>query len=479
MHWTQWDQITRSSAWRPSNVNPSHALRFHSTRGESPPLGFAETFAAGLAPDGGLYIPESLPDITSLIRLSPIPYPELAADFFRLFDDEHSPGEIEALMTRSYSTFPDAENAAPLVQVAENTFVLELFHGPTLAFKDFGLQLVGNLFEDQISRTGMPVNILGATSGDTGSAAINGLADKKDARVFILYPQGRISELQERQMTCTGSENIFPIAIEGSFDDAQNIVKDLFGDLDFKARANLSAVNSINLIRILAQCVYYIHAFNQLPKNKRNALRFVVPTGNFGNILAGWLTSRMGLPAGCFVVATNQNDLLYRLFTSGRYQQGEVSHSLAPSMDIQVASNFERFLHYHLEGDSAHTTQIMAQVKAGEAVDLPHFEPEKFTATRTDDQGILDNIRITMENTGYLTDPHTACAFQDINPAIPTIILATAHPAKFPETIRKAVDKQPEHSSLEALKSRNPRNVSIPATCSAVRDYLEENILKG
>ncbi len=432
-----------------------------------------------MAPDGGLYVPESLPDITTLISSAPASYPELAAGFFSLFDDDHSPGQIDALMARSYSTFPNPQNAAPLVQIAENTFVLELFHGPTLAFKDFGLQLVGNLFEDQIARTGMPVNVLGATSGDTGSAAINGLAEKKNTRVFILYPQCRTSELQERQMTCTGAENIFPIAINGSFDDAQNIVKELFGDLDFKAKANLSAVNSINLVRILAQCVYYLHAFNQLAEEKRTALRFVVPTGNFGNVLAGWLTARMGLPAENFVVATNQNDLLYRLFTSGRYQQDKVTHSLAPSMDIQVASNFERFLHYHLEGDSQQTTRIMARVKAGEAVDLPGLKAGKFTATRTDDNGILRNIRSAREKYGYLPDPHTACGLQDINPAINTVILATAHPAKFPETIRQAVDEQSTHPSLEALKSRDPITVNLPATCSAVRDYLEENMLKG
>ena len=432
-----------------------------------------------MAPDGGLYVPERLPDITPLISANQVAYPELAAGLFSLFDDEHSTGEIEALMARSYSTFPDSENAAPLVQIADNTFVLELFHGPTLAFKDFGLQLVGNLFEDQISRTGVPVNVLGATSGDTGSAAINGLAEKKNARVFILYPQGRISELQERQMTCTGSENIFPIAIDGSFDDAQNIVKELFGDLEFKARANLSAVNSINLVRILAQCVYYLHAFNQLAADKRTSLRFVVPTGNFGNVLAGWLTAHMGLPAECFVVATNQNDLLYRLFTSGRYQQDRVTHSLAPSMDIQVASNFERFLHYHLEGNSQQTARIMARVKTGEAITLPDFQPGKFTATRTDDNGILRNIRLGREKFGYLPDPHTACGFQDINPAVPTVILATAHPAKFPETIRQAVDEKSTHPSLEALKSRNPSAANLPATCKAVRDYLEENILKG
>ena len=432
-----------------------------------------------MAPDGGLYIPELLPDISPLLSREPLPYPELAARFFSIFDDDHSPGEIDALMARSYSTFPDTKNAAPLVQIAENTFVLELFHGPTLAFKDFGLQLVGNLFEDQISRTGMPVNVLGATSGDTGSAAINSLSDKENARVFILYPHGRISELQERQMTCTKAGNIFPIAIDGSFDDAQNIVKELFADLAFKTRANLSAVNSINLVRILAQCVYYIHAFNQLPENKRESLHFVVPTGNFGNVLAGWLTARMALPAKRFVVATNQNDLLYRLFTSGRFAPARVTHSLAPSMDIQVASNFERFLHYHLGENGSQTSRLMKRVKSGEPVDLPDFQPGEFTATRTSDNGILRNIRTARDNFGYLPDPHTACGFEDINPAIPTVILATAHPAKFPETIRKAVDEKSIHPALETLKARNPVTTNLPATCSAVRDYLEENILKG
>jgi len=451
-------------------------MRFRSTRGEAPSLGFADAFAAGLAPDGGLYVPEELPDVSNLIA-EPLPYPELAAAFLKRFDTDHSPEELDTLIARSYSTFPDPDNAAPVVQIDENTFVLELFHGPTLAFKDFGLQLVGNLFEDQIARSGEPINVLGATSGDTGSAAIHGLADKQGVRVFILYPKGRIAELQERQMTCTGAANIFPIAIEGSFDDAQNIVKELFGELEFKARARLSAVNSINLARVLAQSVYYLHAFNRLAADKRAGLRFVVPTGNFGNVLAGWMAGRMGLPAERFVVATNQNDLLHRLFNTGRYEPGTVAHSLAPSMDIQVASNFERFLNYHLGGDGKRTATIMAEVKAGRAVELPDFDPDRFGATRTDDDGILRNIAAAKERYGYTADPHTACAFEDIDPAIPTVILATASPAKFPETIEKATGEHPTHPALEALKARTPRNVGLPATAASVREYLEANIL--
>ncbi len=452
-------------------------MRFLSTRGTAPPLGFADAFASGLAPDGGLYVPESLPDVRPLLDGGAAAYPELAAGFLKNFDTDHTGEQVDDLAAASYAGFPDPDDAAPLVQLDDNTFVLELFHGPTLAFKDFGLQLVGNLFADQIARTGEPINVLGATSGDTGSAAIHGLADKAGARVFILYPQGRISELQERQMTCSGADNIYPVAIEGSFDDAQRIVKELFGDLEFKAAARLSAVNSINLARVLAQSVYYLHAVNRLPGDKRTAPRFVVPTGNFGNVLAGWLASRMGMPAGGFVVATNRNDLLQRLFTSGRYQPGTVAPSLAPSMDIQVASNFERFLFYHLGADGARTAEIMGRVAAGETVDVPDFDTGAFAATRTDDDGILRNIADTWGRYGYLADPHTACGFGSIDPATPTVVLATAHPAKFPDTIEKATGERPTHPTLEALKSATPQNVTLPATAGAVRDYLETNIL--
>jgi threonine synthase len=452
-------------------------MRFRSTRGEAPPLGFADAFAAGLAPDGGLYIPEELPDVSDLLTDEALPYPQLAAEFFKRFDDDHSPEEIDALCEKSYSSFPDPADAAPLVQLDDNLFVLELFHGPTLAFKDFGLQLVGNLFEDQIARTSRPINVLGATSGDTGSAAIHGLADREGANAFILYPKGRIAELQERQMACTGAKNIFPIAIEGSFDDAQWIVKDLFGDLDFKAKAGLSAINSINLARVLAQCVYYLHAVNCMPAALCENINFVVPTGNFGNVLAGWLAGRMGMPAEKFTVATNQNDLLHRLFNTGRYEASTVAPSLAPSMDIQVASNFERFVNYHLGGDGAKTSEIMAKVKAGEGVDLPDFDPDKFTATRTDDAGIVRNIALAKERYNYIADPHTACGFESIDPEQPTVLLATASPAKFPEVIEQAIGEHPTHPTLEALKEETPLGVTLPATANAVREYLEANIL--
>ena len=278
-------------------------------------------------------------------------------------------------------------------------------------------------------------------------------------------------------MTCTGAENIFPIAINGSFDDAQRIVKDLFADLEFKRKARLSAVNSINLARILAQSVYYIHAYNQLEKGQRENIRFIVPTGNFGNVLAGWMASRMGLPAKGFTVATNQNDLLFRLFNEGLYQPSEVKPSLAPSMDIQVASNFERFLYYHLSGDGKKTSQLMQKIKEGREVLVPDFDPGLFSATRTSDAGIKENIRYSKEKFDYVPDPHTACCFNNISPDETSIILATAHPAKFPDTIMESIGESPKHEDLEKLKELNPKKASLDAETSVIRDYLESNIL--
>ncbi|MEM9480737.1 MAG: threonine synthase, partial [Verrucomicrobiota bacterium] len=347
-----------------------------------------------------------------------------------------------------------------------------LFHGPTLAFKDFGLQIVGSLFADQIKRTGKPINVLGATSGDTGSAAIHGLANQPGVNAFILYPKGRISPLQERQMTCTGATNIFPISIEGSFDDAQKIVKELFGDLSFKAEVGLSAINSINLARVLAQCVYYIHAWRSLPDAVRSDVTFNVPTGNFGNIFAGWLVSKMGLPVKRFRIATNQNDILYRLYTTGEYSPGGVDPSFAPSMDIQVASNFERFLFYALDGDAQGVAAMMVELKEKGSVRIEGFDPDTFTASRTDDGGILRLIREAKDRYGYVADPHTACGFEEVTDGETTVVLSTAHPAKFPSVIEDAIGEHPVHPILEALKEKDPVNYEVEATSGAIRDFI-------
>jgi len=450
-------------------------MDFVSTRGGGKPVGFFEAFKQGLAPDGGLFVPKNLPLLPSdLLVEDALPYPALAWDFLGLFDTEHDADHLVELVDKSYGDFSDTMSA-PLTQLAENTFILELFHGPTLSFKDFGLQLIGNLFEEQIERTGETINVLGATSGDTGSAAIHGLAGKKGVNAFILYPKGRISPMQERQMTCTGADNIFPIAIEGTFDDAQSIVKELMSDLEVKSELRLSAINSINVMRVLAQAIYYVHAYMQLPPENRDDVHFVVPTGNFGNIFAGWMVHQMGLPVDQFVVATNQNDILYRLFNTGRYEPESVHPSHAPSMDIQVASNFERFLYYHNEKNADGTLAQMAEFKEKGSIEIANFNASNFRATRSDDKDILTNIRTVKETWDYVVDPHTACGFQDIDLNKTHVVLATAHPAKFPEIIKKAIGETPTEDSLEALKKKKKVNYPVEAKADAVRDFLREH----
>ena len=450
-------------------------MEFVSTRGGADAVGFFDAFANGLAPDGGLYVPKHLPLLPSdLLVEDAMPYAALAWDFLGLFDTDHDSEHLIEIVDKSYGDFSDTLSA-PVQQLAENLFVLELFHGPTLAFKDFGLQLIGNLFEEQIERTGKPINVLGATSGDTGSAAIAGLAGKKGVNVFILYPKGRISKLQERQMTCTGADNIFPIPIDGTFDDGQAIVKELLGEAKFKKEFGLSAINSINIVRVLAQAVYYVHAYMQLPPENRDDVNFVVPTGNFGNIFAGWMVHQMGLPVDQFVVATNQNDILYRLFNTGKYEPESVHPSHAPSMDIQVASNFERFLYYHNEKNAKATLELMDKFKKEGSIEIPNFNASNFVATKSDDDDILANIQSVKEKYNYVVDPHTACGFQDIDPSKTHVVLATAHPAKFPEIIKKAIGEAPTDPVLERLKKKKKITYPVDASASAVKAFIKEN----
>ena len=435
-------------------------------------VSFFEAFAQGMAPDGGLYVPEFLPSLPDdLVTEDSEPYPALAVDILEMFDTDHTPDQAFRLVDKSYSNFTDLATA-PLRQLDEHLFVLELFHGPTLSFKDFGLQLIGNLFEDQIRRTGEPINVLGATSGDTGSAAIHGLANKEGVNVFILYPKGRISELQERQMTCTGANNVFPIPIDGTFDDAQRIVKELFADREFKEQVRLSAINSINVARVLAQSIYYLHAFMQIPPDRSNEVEFIVPTGNFGNVFAGWMAAKMGVPCNRFVVATNRNDILYRLFSSGVYEQNGVTKSLAPSMDIEVASNFERFLYYHLDGDGETVEALMKQAKETGRLEVPNFDPGMFSATRCTDREILENIRMIHEKYDYIVDPHTACGFQQIEPEWNSVILATAHPAKFPDVIDDALGIRPKHPILESLRERRQVRFALDPDADEVKAFM-------
>ncbi|MEY3774274.1 MAG: hypothetical protein RLZZ129_1054 [Verrucomicrobiota bacterium] len=450
-------------------------MRYISTRGQSEPLGFSAAVATGLAPDGGLYLPETLPDLSGrLTAWERLGYADLCFEFMRVFATDILAEVLRDLVARSYARFSHPE-IAPLVRLDERTHVLELFHGPTLAFKDFALQLLGNLYERQCRERGESINVLGATSGDTGAAAIHGLLGKPGTASFILYPDGRVSPLQERQMACTGAANVHALAIDGSFDDAQAILKELFADQAFRLKNRLSAVNSINLARVLAQCVYYLYAWLRLPPAERATAEFVVPTGNFGNVLAGWMLTRMGVPLAGFKVATNQNDILHRLFTTGEYRVGAVQSSLAPSMDIQVASNFERLMYYSVGCDADRVREIMRTFKETGRYRFENFDRGLFSSSRCTDAEIPEIIRRVHRQHGYVADPHTACAFKDLSPDRPSVVLATASPAKFPETLRAVLGEEPVHPSLEALKSRPVVKHRLPATAAAVRIYVERH----
>lgn len=449
-------------------------MKFISTRGQTEPHTFSRAVAVGLAPDGGLFLPEHLPDISPRLKgWQSLSYADLCVEFMGIFATDIPPAVLERLGHRAHAHFTHPE-IAPLRKLDEKTYVLELFHGPTLAFKDFALQLLGNLYEYQCQLSGRGINGLGATSGDTGAAAIHGLLGKPQTAVFILYPEGRVSPLQERQMTCTGAANVHAIAIDGSFDDAQRILKGIFGDRDFSQRHRLSAVNSINLARVLAQCVYYLHAWLRLPAAERGQVEFVVPTGNFGNVFAGWLLAEMGVPILGFKVATNQNDLLHRLFTSGEYRLGAVRPSLAPSMDIQVASNFERFLYYKLSGDPAQVRAVMAALQATGTHRFANFDHATFSSSSATDAEITGIIHRVHTHYGYIVDPHTACAFKDLNPARLSVVLATAHPAKFPDAIRAAIGQEPTHPALEDLKPRPVVKHRLPADEAAIKRFIEQ-----
>jgi threonine synthase len=449
-------------------------MRYLSTRGQTEPVTFSQAVAIGLAPDGGLFLPERMPDITPrLPAWQNLSYAELGTEFLAMFATDVPEDLLDRMVHRAYGRFTHPD-IAPLRRLNERTYVLELFHGPTLAFKDFALQLLGHLYERQCAVTKQSINVLGATSGDTGAAAIHGLLGKPRTAIFILYPDGRVSPLQERQMTCTGAANVFAIAVDGTFDDAQRALKEVFGDREFGRRHGLSAVNSINLARVLAQCVYYLHAWLRLPPAVRPEAEFVVPTGNFGNVLAGWLLTLMGLPVRSFTVATNQNDILHRFFMTGEYRVGDVQPSLAPSMDIQVASNFERFLYYALNEQPPRVREVMTQLQATGNWRWDDLDRSIFRSSRADDRAIAATIRRVYEQHQYVVDPHTACGFAGVDPDRVSVVLSTAHPAKFPAAIDAAIGQQPAHPTLEALKSLPVVKYRLPAEPEAIKRFLAE-----
>jgi threonine synthase len=435
----------------------------------------------GLATDGGLLLPRAIPDLSGqLADMAKLAYPELATAVMLPFvEGSLTEAELHGLVKRSYATFrhPDV---TPLVE-AGPVHIMELFHGPTLAFKDVALQLLGNLFEHILEKTGQELNILGATSGDTGSAAIAGVRGRHGIHIFVMHPDGKVSPLQERQMTSVLDDNVHNIAVKGTFDDGQRVLKEIFNDLPFKKEYSLGAVNSVNWARVLAQVVYYFDAAFRLRESTGcDQIQVSVPTGNFGDIFAGYVAMRMGAPISRLILATNENDILARFFNTGTYSLGEVFATTSPSMDIQVASNFERYLYYRVGEDAARVRELMAEFAATGKIVLDGAAPE-IVAGSGDRQQTLETIATYYRDHGYLLDPHTAVgvsvAERFLQPGTPTVCLATAHPAKFPDTIREAVGADvAHHPILDALVDLPTRCTTLPATKEAIQGFMREKL---
>src|SRR5512146_1276448 len=418
-------------------------MRYISTRGQIAPIGFKDAVMMGLATDGGLLLPERIPAVSreELDVWQELPYRELAFRVISLFATDIPADDLKRLIDRSYDSFEHKE-ITPVVR-EDGVHMLELCHGRTLAFKDVALQLLGNLFEYLLRERGQRMNIVGATSGDTGSAAICGVRGKDNINIYILHPHGKTSPIQARQMTTVLDANVHNIAVEGTFDDCQNIVKALFNDLPFKEKYALGAVNSINWARVLAQVVYYFYAWFRVADAGGANVVFAVPTGNFGDIFAGYVAKRMGLPIKRLLLATNENNILTRFITDGDYSVGQVVQTVSPSLDLQVASNFERYLYYLFAEDPARVRNAFAQLAGAGRVDFTPRElaqvREEFASRSVNQEETLATIASFREKTGYLLDPHTAvgvkaaleCTSRDETP----VCLATAHPAKFGEAV--------------------------------------------
>lgn len=459
-------------------------LKYISTRGKTDPMGFQDAVITGLAPDGGLLIPERIPDIRDRLEAwSKLSYQDITFEILRLFVD--IPDEpLRELIEQSYRPFSHPE-IAPAWKVGP-LYILELFYGPTLAFKDIALQFLSTFFEYTLERTDRQLNILGATSGDTGSAAIHGVCGRDRMNIFIMHPHGRIAPLQERQMTTVPDPNVFNLSVEGTFDDCQRIMKSIFRDLDFKTKHRLGAVNSVNWARVLVQIVYYFSAgLYVLNTTRARQVRFSVPTGNFGDILAGYYAMRMGLPISKLILATNENDILARFFNTGIYARGDVVKTLSPSMDIQVASNFERYLYYKMGEDGARLAASMDAFRRGGDIVIP-LQPgetvdEAFIAGVGTTETTLETIRKYDEQYNYMLDPHSAVgvhvAEENLSDEEPVICLATAHPAKFSQAIKDATGKTIHHETLDALLDAPTRSTVLPADESRVRAFIEEHAL--
>jgi len=457
-----------------------------STRGAAPTLGFADALLASLARDGGLYLPLSVPQWRpeAIRALRGAPYPEAAARIMTPFvNGDFGPTEISSLTTAAYADFRHAA-VAPIAQIDNSLFALELFHGPTLAFKDFAMQWLGQAMNRVLRQRGARATIIGATSGDTGAAAIEALAEQSQVEVFILYPQGRVSDVQRRQMTTVNRPNVHALAIEGSFDDCQRIVKELFGDLAFRDEMRLSGVNSINWARILAQIVYYFVAAVALGAPER-PISFAVPTGNFGDVLAGYYAKRMGLPVERLIIATNENDILSRALATGLYAPKAVKTTQSPSMDIQVSSNFERLLFEASGRDPEVVVVEMDQLAEKGSFAIPPAALARirgdFDAFRVDEAACAEEMGRVYRTSGMIMDPHSAVGVHAARkalvaaPTTPVIALATAHPAKFPDAVERATGVRPPlPGRLKDLMERKEAIVVLPNDRRKVADYLRQ-----
>lgn len=461
-----------------------------STRGPGDPKNFTDVLLSGMAPDGGLYIPDQWPslDRRKIDHLHGMAYADIAQQVMQPFIGETiPPDDFKTMLEETYSSPVFDHNAiAPLVQVGPNAWVMELFHGPTLSFKDYALQLLGRLFDYVLEKQGQHVTIIGATSGDTGSAAIEACKGCKNIDIFILHPKDRTSDVQRRQMTTVDAPNVHNIALEGTFDDCQTLVKELFADEEMQEKLNLSAVNSINWARIAAQTVYYVSAAISLGAPSR-PVSFAVPTGNFGNIYAAWVAREMGLPVHQLVIGTNRNDIITRFFETGEMKKATVEPSLSPSMDIQVSSNFERYLCALMGHDHNKLSNLMTGFKAGEPYRIESNEMmdrarRDFSAHRCDDQETLAMMKECHANTGMLIDPHTAVAMHaamqviDEDPSVPMIILACAHPAKFPEAVEQATGKIPEMPPrLEKVMKKAEHYTPLANDFKRIKSFVLKN----
>lgn len=458
-------------------------MRYVSTRGEAPTLDFVEVMLAGLARDGGLYVPETWPSVMNetIAGLAGRPYAEVAVEVMRPFvGDSISEADLSRMAREAYGSFRHPATA-PLVQLGDNLFVLELFHGPTLAFKDLAMQLVSRLMDHVLQKRGERTTIVVATSGDTGGAAVEAFRGRSQVDVVVLYPHGRISDVQRRMMTSAPDNNVHALAIEGNFDDCQALVKAMFNHHAFRDQVRLSGVNSINWARVLAQVVYYFTAAVALGAPHRK-VAFTVPTGNFGDVYAGYVASRMGLPIDRLVVATNVNDILVRTLATGDYEIRDVMATTSPSMDIQISSNFERLLFETCGRDAKTVRALMGSLAQSRRFTVPAEALKQmralFTADRASEQESAATIRTWMKEAGYCADPHTAVALavaekETRDPAVPMVVLSTAHPAKFPDAVAAACGVTPALPDwLADLPGRPERFTVLPADQGQIEKFV-------